>query len=341
MLLSPTFPSDPSLYLWAGLGFLVVLFLMLLCMPSLIKMLHRLKYGQTEREEGLASHKSKTGTPTMGGIAFVLIPFIVYAIFTLFTPFSWNAETLLLWGAYLGYGVIGFADDYLIVARHSNIGLKPKLKFGLQSLLAIVLILVYFFASGHFDPAASQMYIGGVGTVNVNVILFFIIAFFMYTGTTNAVNLSDGVDGLCSGLCIAAFIPFICFALWEQKLDVAVILFLVIAGLIGYLFFNIHPAKVFMGDTGSLALGGILASAALVTKMEVGLLVAGMVFIAEALSDIIQVDHYKRTHKRIFLMAPLHHHFEKKGWNEMKVCTVFWSWGALFAILSIILALLP
>lgn len=335
MLLTAVYPSDGSIWLWSIAGFVCVLILMLLCMPALIRALHRLKYGQTEREEGLDSHKKKSGTPTMGGIAFVLLPFAVYTIFSLFSGYGFNLNTLLLWGAYLGYGLIGFADDYLIVARHSNIGLRPKLKFSLQSALAVVLTLVYMFSCG------SEIYVGGIGPVHIPAVLFFIVVFFMYTGTTNAVNLSDGVDGLCAGLCIIAFIPFVCFSIWQGSYDIAFVLILVIAGLIGYLFFNIHPAKVFMGDTGSLALGGLLASAALVTRMEVSLLIAGIVFIAEALSDIIQVGYYKKTHKRIFLMAPLHHHFEKKGWSEMKVCTIFWAWGALFAILSIFQALLP
>lgn len=320
---------EPMAFAWMAGGFVLVLALMLVCMPALIRYLHKLKYGQTEREEGLESHKAKTGTPTMGGLAFVVIPFLVYAIFSFFSPFGWNLGVLLVWAAYLGYGIIGFVDDYLIVVQHSNIGLKPKLKFGLQSLLAIVLTLVYMMSSG------SGIFCGSAGVVSIPAILFFIIVFFMFTGTTNAVNLSDGVDGLCAGLCTIAFIPFFCFALWQGKTDIAFILALAAAGLVGYLFFNIHPAKVFMGDTGSLALGGLLASAALVTDMEIALLIAGLVFIAEAMSDIIQVAYFKKTHKRIFLMAPLHHHFEKKGWSEMKVCFVFWSWQLLFSLLSI------
>lgn len=168
--------------------------------------------------------------------------------------------------------------------------------------------------------------------------LFVLLCFFLFTGASNAVNLSDGVDGLCAGLSIIALVPFVFAMFWEGQMSGAAILILVIFGLIGYLKFNLHPAKVFMGDTGSLALGGLLAAAAMMTHLELLLIVAGIVFIAETLSDIIQVAYYKKTHKRIFLMAPLHHHFEKKGWSEMKVCTIFWAWQAAFAALAIALA---
>lgn len=315
-----------------GMG-AVVLVLMLLCMPALIRYLHRLKFGQTEREEGLESHKKKSGTPTMGGLAFLFIPFVVYALFSLFSPFGWNASTLILWGAYLGFGLIGFWDDYLIVVRKDNTGLKPWLKFGLQSILAVALTVLYLLNNG-----AAAIGVAPFGAVSIPVVLFFVIVFFMFTGSTNAVNLSDGVDGLCAGLSAIAYIPFVCLLIWQGKADSAAILFMVIAALIGYLRFNIHPARVFMGDTGSLALGGLLAAAALISQGELVLLLAGMVFIAEAVSDIIQVAHYKRTKRRVFLMAPLHHHFEKAGWTEMKVCVIFWSWGALFALLALWLA---
>lgn len=328
-------PSTPGLLTMVILSGIAVLCLMLACMPALIRYLRKLKYGQTEREEGLESHKAKSGTPTMGGIAFVLIPVLVYLVYyAFFRPFGWTINTAIVLLAYVGYGLIGFADDYLIVVQHSNIGLKPKLKFGLQSILALVLIALYLMYN---EPA---FYLHNLSFAVLPTWLFVIIAFFMFTGTTNAVNLSDGVDGLCAGLCIAAFIPFLCFAVWMNDLNTALILFLVICALIGYLFFNIHPAKVFMGDTGSLALGGLLAAAAMVTQTELYLLIAGIVFIAEALSDIIQVTYYKKTRKRIFLMAPLHHHFEKKGWSEMKVCYVFWGYGMAAGALSILLAIL-
>lgn len=269
----------------------------------------------------------------MGGLAFLILPFLVYALCSFFSPFGWSFQAIILWTAYLGYGLIGFIDDYLIVVQHSNTGLKPWLKFGLQSVLAVALTVFYM------QNQPTEYLLPGHHIWMVPAWLFVIVSFFLYTGTSNAVNLSDGVDGLCAGLCSIAFIPFVCAMVWEGQSDGAAILVLVICALLGYLYFNIHPAKVFMGDTGSLALGGLLAAAAMTTRFELLLLVAGLVFIAEAVSDIIQVLYYKKTHKRVFLMAPLHHHFEKKGWSEMKVCTVFWAWGALFALISIALAL--
>lgn len=314
-----------------GMGFLT-LALMLACMPRLIRYLHKLKFGQTEREEGLASHKKKTGTPTMGGLAFIFCPFLIYLAMGWLLPGAWNKTTIVLWAAYVGYGLIGFWDDYLIVVQHSNIGLKPILKFGLQAVLAVLLTLVYL----NGDPATVLL--PGHNVWTVPVWLFILLCFFLFTGSSNAVNLSDGVDGLCAGLSIIALVPFVFAMFWEDKVSSAAILILVIFALIGYLKFNLHPAKVFMGDTGSLALGGLLAAAAMMSHLELLLIVAGAVFIAETLSDIIQVAYYKKTHKRIFLMAPLHHHYEKKGWSEMKVCAVFWSWQAAFALLAIVLA---
>ncbi|MGM9960975.1 MAG: phospho-N-acetylmuramoyl-pentapeptide-transferase [Allobaculum sp.] len=327
-------PINWSMLGWAfGLG-IVVLIGMLAFMPALIRYLHKLKFGQTEREEGLASHKAKTGTPTMGGLAFLIVPFAVYFVCSFFTPLEWNNTTIIMWIAYLGYGLIGFIDDYIIVVQKSNEGLKPALKFGLQSVLAVILTIFYMM----HNP--TVIYLPGNIQWMVPIWFFVIVSFFLFTGSTNAVNLSDGVDGLCAGLSIVAFVPFTMAFLWEGDYSAASILILVIFALFGYLRFNIHPAKVFMGDTGSLALGGILAAAAMTCRMELLLLVAGGVFIVETLSDIIQVLYYKKTHRRVFLMAPLHHHYEKKGWSEMKVCTVFWSWGMLLAAISIFLAYL-
>ncbi len=323
---------DPSL-LWWGLGMgVTVLVLTLVLMPSLIEALHRLKFGQTEREEGLESHKKKSGTPTMGGIAFVFIPLIVYVLFSFFSPFKWSFMATFLWCAYVGFGLIGLADDYLIIIRHTNDGLPPKVKLGLQILLGAILTFVYMKGQG------TTIYLPGPTFWVVPGFLFFILGILVYAGSTNAVNFSDGVDGLCAGLCAIAFAPFIMISIWENQLDGAVIVFMIICALIGYLRFNYHPAKVFMGDTGSLALGGVFAALGMFTRFDLLLIVLGLVFVVEALSVIIQVSVYKATHKRVFRMAPIHHHFEKKGWSEKKVCFVFWSWGALFALISLALA---
>lgn len=318
-----------QLWIWTAVECILSLGGVLLMMPPLIRYLHRLKFGQTERELGLASHKYKTGTPTMGGIAFIVVPLVVYAVCSLFTGFGWNTNVAIVLFSFVSYGLIGFLDDYIIVVQKNNEGLKPWIKFAMQSVVAVV---VYFWyiqnnATTIIEPATG---------LSINLHWgYFILIFLMFTGSTNAVNLSDGVDGLCAGLVSIALIPFAIISYMLGRYDLMVICLMVIFALIGYLKFNFHPAKVFMGDTGSLALGGLLAALAMVLKVELVFVVIAGVFIAEALSDIIQVLHYKRTKKRVFLMAPLHHHYEKKGWAETKVVYVFWAWGVFFAILGL------
>lgn len=310
-------------------GALIVLGLMLQIMPALIRYLHKIKFGQTERDEGLESHKKKNGTPTMGGLAFILVPSIVYVVFALFSPFRLDMNTGIILLAYIGYGLIGFIDDYIIVVKKNNEGLKPGVKFAMQSVLAIVFFLLYRSVSstGVWIPILDK-------TIDLGF-LYFILVFFMFTAETNAVNLTDGVDGLCAGLMAIALVPFVLFAMLEGVPNVAFLLLLVVFALLGYLVYNLHPARIFMGDTGSLALGGLIAAAAMVLKQELLLIVIGFVFVAEVLSVIIQVTYFKRTKKRIFLMAPLHHHFEKSGWDENKVVRNFWTAGILCALLGL------
>lgn len=307
--------------------------LMLVIMPRLIDFLHKVKFGQTEREEGLASHKKKNGTPTMGGIAFILVPLLVYGLFCLAVPgFTLDQSVFILMLAYAGYGLVGFLDDYIIVVKKDNTGLKPGIKFILQSVLAVVFFLLY--------QSSSETYIWiPVADVEINLgWLYFILVFIMFTAETNAVNFTDGLDGLCAGQMVIALAPFVLFALWQQQPDVAAFLLMVIGALVGYLKFNMYPAKVFMGDTGSLALGGLIAAAAMVLKQEILLILVGLVFVAEVLSVIIQVTHFRRTGKRIFRMAPLHHHFEKGGWTEKQIVYRFWAVGVLCSLAAILIA---
>lgn len=265
----------------------------------------------------------------MGGLAFIIIPIVLYSIGTLFSPFGWSSNLLILFLSFAGYGLIGFIDDYIIVVRKNNEGLKPAAKFALQSLLAIAVFLLY-----HQNNSTLVFVPGTKAAVDFGW-FYFIVVFLMFTGASNAVNLSDGVDGLCAGLSFIALIPFACMAFWQNQIDAGAFLVLVMAALIGYLRYNLHPAQVFMGDTGSLALGGLLAAAAMVLKMELILIIVGGVYVAETLSVILQVAWFKKTGKRIFRMSPLHHHFEKGGWSENKVDLVFWAWGALFALIGL------
>ena len=311
-------------------GCLVTLGLMLGLMPALIDYLHRIKFGQTERGEGLESHKKKNGTPTMGGLAFILVPTLVFLLLSLCTPFKlldMNTGIILL--AYVGYGLIGFIDDYIIVVKKDNEGLKPAVKFAMQSVLAVVFFLLYrsTASTGVWIPILDQ-------TIDLGVWYFFLV-FIMFTAETNAVNFTDGVDGLCAGQMVIALVPFLAFAFFQQQANVGFLIGLVICALLDYLVFNLHPAKIFMGDTGSLALGGLIAAVAMVLKQEILLILIGAVFVAEVLSVIIQVTHYKRTKKRIFRMAPLHHHYEKGGWPEEKVVRNFWIAGIVCAVLGL------
>ncbi len=304
---------------------------MLLVMPPLIDYLHKIKFGQTEREEGLESHKAKNGTPTMGGVAFILMPTLLFLVGTLLGFFRWNGQIGIILLAYIGYGIIGFIDDYIIVVKKDNEGLKPAHKFALQSILAILFFIMYINA----PEARMDVWIP---IVNVNLdlgYLYFILIFIMFTAETNAVNLTDGLDGLCSGQMMIALVPYIVFAYVQGFYSVVYLLVLVEGALLGYLQFNKHPAKIFMGDTGSLALGGLFAAVGMVLKQELLLVLIGGVFVAEVLSVMIQVTHYKRTKKRIFRMAPLHHHFEKGGWSETKVVRRFWTVGVILAILGL------
>lgn len=316
------------------LGFILCLFLMFLIMPKTIDFLHKIKFGQTEREEGLETHKKKNGTPTMGGIVFILVPVLVYLIMSLFTPFKLDMNTGIILLAFVGYGLIGFLDDYIIVVKKDNEGLKPAYKFLLQSILAVVFFLIYRSSS------STEIWIPILDVTFDLGYFYFFLVFIMFTAETNAVNFTDGLDGLCAGQMIIALIPFIVFAFMQEVNNVAFLLICIIASLLGYLYFNKHPAKIFMGDTGSLALGGLIAAVAMVLKQELLLILIGFVFVAEVCSVIIQVTYYKKTHKRIFKMAPLHHHYEKCGWSETKVVSRFWMAGVFFAILGLILGVL-
>ncbi len=314
-------------YIIAFIGSLLVT---LLVMPILIPFLHKIKFGQVEREEGLASHKAKGGTPTMGGIVFVLVP---AAVSLLLQPNSLqNTEMMIVILAYLGYALIGFIDDFIIVVRKNNEGLKPSYKFALQSILAILFYFVYQ------SIAETTLYIPILHLTWEMGILYFLLIFIMFTAESNAVNFTDGLDGLCAGTSLIALFPYIVFALLQEKYELAIFMLAVSGSLLGYLKFNVHPAKIFMGDTGSLALGGLLAACAMILKQELLLVMIGGVFLAEMLSVVIQVIHFKRTKKRIFKMAPLHHHFEMSGFKETQVVIMFWGVGLVCAVLGLILA---
>ena len=323
-----------SNYLWIAFMCVITLVIMLLIMPGLIDYLHKIKFGQTEREEGLASHKKKNGTPTMGGLAFIIVPTLVYIIGSFFTPFKLDMNTMIILLAFVGYGVVGFIDDYIIVVQKNNEGLKPAHKFLLQSILAVVFFFLYRTSS------TTDIWIP-IFNVTIDLSWFyFILVFFMFTAETNAVNLTDGLDGLCAGQMVIALVPFVVFAWMQGLYNVACLICLVIFALLGYLKFNKHPAKIFMGDTGSLAIGGLLGTVAVLGKFEILLVLIAGVFVIETLSVIIQVTSFKTTGKRVFKMAPIHHHFELCDWSEKKVVAVFALVSAILSIAAVVVYVL-
>ena len=315
-----------------ALSFLLVVGIM----PKAISYFRKLKFGQVEREEGLESHKSKGGTPTMGGIVFILCS--ILTIYALNFSFITNPYINLITFSFLSYGLIGFLDDYLIIVKKTNDGLSPKQKYGLQSIVAIL----FFVLAKFFIPDFSSVIT--IPLINFELDLMWIypiFVYFMFTATTNAVNLTDGLDGLATGLSIFAIVPFAVFAIINKNYEVATYCFVIIAALFGFLCFNKHPAKIFMGDTGSLALGGLLSSLAILTKQELLLIIIGGVFLTETLSVILQVIYFKLTHgKRLFKMSPIHHHFELCRWSEKKVVTIFWATGLILAVAGIMFGIL-
>ncbi len=317
------------------LNFIVAFILVMVVMPKSIQYLKKLKFGQVEREEGLESHKSKGGTPTMGGAVFILSAVIVFYVLNI-SAFS-NPYVNLLTFAFVGFGLIGFLDDYLIVVRKSNEGLKPIYKYALQSVLAIAFYLLAVKFIPDFDTVITIPLVH----IDVNLGWFYpVLVYFMFTGGSNAVNLTDGLDGLATGLSMIATSAFVIFAIMHKNYELAIYAMAIVGALLGFMYYNYHPAQVFMGDTGSLALGGMLAALAVLTSQELLFIIIGGVFIMETLSVIIQVVSFKTRGKRVFKMAPIHHHFEMLGWSEQQVVISFWFLGFICGIVGLVMGVM-
>ncbi|HJH10306.1 MAG TPA: phospho-N-acetylmuramoyl-pentapeptide-transferase [Metalysinibacillus jejuensis] len=302
--------------------------------PFGIPLLQRLKFGQSIREEGPESHFKKAGTPTMGGLIFLVSILVVAVVMGIVFDFmTTQLSTLLL--VFLGFGVIGFLDDGLKVIFKRNLGLTSIQKLIGQIIIAII---AYVLLRGNeFDTSVTIPLVKwsvDLGMLYVGFLIFWLVGF------SNAVNLTDGLDGLASGLSVVAFTAYGVIAYVQMQADVAFFAFVVAGAMLGFLLFNKNPAKVFMGDTGSLALGGGLAMLSIVTKQEMLLLVIGIVFVIETLSVILQVGSFKLRGKRIFKMSPIHHHFELSGWSEWKVVIVFWTTGILAAVLGVMMGVM-
>jgi phospho-N-acetylmuramoyl-pentapeptide-transferase len=311
---------------------LVAFLITVLLSPIFIPFLRKLKFGQSIREEGPKSHQKKMGTPTMGGVMILL----AITIATLVMTFKFSEpsfETYLLLFVTLGFGLLGFLDDFIKVVMKRNLGLTSKQKLLGQIVISIIFYLIYRQAD-HFVPSLT---IPGTD-FSINFGWFYVvIVIFWLVGFSNAVNLTDGLDGLVSGTSAIAFGAFAVLAWNQSQYDVAIFSVAVVGAVLGFLVFNAHPAKVFMGDTGSLALGGAIASIALLTNLELLLVIIGGVFVIETLSVILQVGSFKLRGKRIFKMSPLHHHYELSGWSEWRVVVTFWTVGFLCAVLGIYL----
>ena len=302
-----------------AISLLVVSFLVtVLMLPKLIKYLHYLKFGQAIREEGPQSHMHKKGTPTMGGISFIVAT-VLALIIAMFIDSSNIKYYFLFIYTTISFSIIGYIDDMLIVVKKKNDGLAPRKKLMLQILFSIIFyVLVKFIYED-----INYIYIPGLEyQLNISY-LYMIFVVFWQTGFSNAVNLTDGLDGLATSVTIITTSTFALLAYKENNFPVFVFCLVLVGALIGFLLFNKNPAKIFMGDTGSLALGGILAAISIILHKEIAFIFIGLVYILETLSVIIQVAYFKKTGKRIFKMSPLHHHFELSGYGEVKTVHLF------------------
>ncbi|MCF2585561.1 phospho-N-acetylmuramoyl-pentapeptide-transferase [Mitsuokella multacida] len=302
---------------------------LVLCIgPLLIPELHKLKFGQSIREEGPKSHQAKSGTPTMGGIMIILAIVVATVAAAPLTP-----AVLLALFITLGHFVLGFLDDYIKVVKKRNLGLKAKQKMLGQILIAIVTMIVGTRVLG----IDTTIWIP-IADVNVDIgVGYYFLVLFVLVGTSNAVNLTDGLDGLASGTVAIASGAYALVCYMTGHYDLAIFSVAMMMACLAFLRFNAHPAKVFMGDTGSLALGGAVAAVGILTHTEILLAVIGFVFVCEALSVIIQVISFKTTGKRVFRMSPIHHHFELGGWKETKVVFVFWMVGLIASIVGLLM----
>ncbi|MBP2057808.1 phospho-N-acetylmuramoyl-pentapeptide-transferase [Lactobacillus colini] len=304
--------------------------LTVIVLPLFIGFMRMHHEGQQIRDEGPKWHEKKSGTPTMGGVVFNLAS-IISAIWVGFWQHNFNKSIWILIIAFFGYGLIGFLDDGLKLFYKRNLGLRAWQKLLGQIIIAAVIILVAF--SDHFN---TGIYVPFFGIVT-SVVLFCLFILFWLVGFSNAVNLSDGLDGLATGLSIIAYGTYAYMAYRQDNWAVVIFTMAVIGGLVGFLIFNHKPAKIFMGDAGSLALGGGLAAVSILLHHPWSLLLIGIVFVCETASVILQVISFQTTGKRIFKMTPIHHHFEMLGWSEWKVDIVFWIVGLIGSIIYLVI----
>ncbi len=317
------------------LGLMLGFVLSLIAAVILIPILKKLKVGQSVSKLINERHLKKDGTPTIGGLIFIIPTILIMVILKLRGSIEFNSNLIILMFVFLAYGALGFVDDFLKVKFHNNKGLSIVTKLIFQTVIALVFYIIYRNNGGDSNLVISSLGIDwSLGWV------FGIFILLVLVGTTNAVNISDGLDGLAGGLSVVAILAYGVIA-WGSKWilgyqEIAIFAFVLAGAILGFLVFNTHPAKVFMGDTGSLALGGALATIAILTKHELSLLLIGGVFVIETLSSAIQIIAIRKFHKKVFLKAPLHHHFEELGWEETDIVKLFWVVGLFLAMIGII-----
>ncbi|WP_149822648.1 phospho-N-acetylmuramoyl-pentapeptide-transferase [Streptomyces tailanensis] len=330
--------------LFAGV---IGLFLTLVGTPLLIKLLARKGYGQYIRDDGPREHASKRGTPTMGGIAFILATIAAYFLSKLITGYTPTFSGLLVLGLMGGMGLVGFLDDYIKIVKRRSLGLRAKAKMAGQLIvgIAFAVLALQFPDARDQTPASTKLsFVQDFGWT-IGPVLFVIWALFMILAMSNGVNLTDGLDGLATGASVLVFGAYTFIGVWQfqescantqtltnpaacyevrDPLDLAIVASALMGACLGFLWWNTSPAKIFMGDTGSLALGGALAGLAICSRTELLLALLGGLFVLITMSVVIQVGSFKLTGKRVFRMAPLQHHFELKGWSEVLVVVRFW-----------------
>lgn len=314
-----------------ALGFVLAIVVGLIIIP----VLKQLKAGQNVSRLINKRHLKKEGTPTIGGLIFIIPPIIALSLLALRGSIDISPNLIIVIFVFLSYALLGFIDDFLKIKFHNNKGLSTMTKFVAQLLIAVVFYTIY-------------KHNGGTTTLEITLINFkwdmgwfyglFIL--FLLVGTTNAVNITDGLDGLCGGLSVMAFLSYGVITWGSDWITgyegMAIFAFILVGSLLGFLLFNSHPARVFMGDTGSLALGGALATIAILTHHELSLALIGGVFVIETLSSLIQIISIRKFNKKVFLKAPIHHHFEELGWSETDIVKIFWTMGFLLAMFGVI-----
>ena len=306
----------------------------------MVPFLHKIKFGQTIREVGPSWHKNKQGTPTMGGIMFIIGSSVAAVICIAFLWLNGGAETQLMFvkvvaGALMavGFGIVGCVDDYISIKKHRNLGLTEIQKLILQFIIVGAYLLSVALAGG-----TTETVIPFLGSVDLGFFYYILAAVFI-VGMVNAVNFTDGIDGLNTSVTLVVALVFSVIAMLLNRVGLSLYAAAIVGAMIGFLFWNANPAKVFMGDTGSLFLGGAVCALAFGVDMPILLILIGIIYIVEILSVVLQVTYFKISHgKRIFKMAPIHHHFEMCGWNENKICFVFSGVTLLAGIIGVLLA---